>query len=284
MSERKSFNYKPLLVIPIILLLVSVGILVNNYNQTGEWFERSIELKGGTLINIGLNDNDNTNGLESVLTNNFGSVSFRELSGLSGRSLLIGVEENVDTDAVLVEIENFGIDTGQFSVATIGSSLGDIFWYQAQIGLVIAFIFMGIIVMFIFRTFVPSMAVIISAVSDIIITLAIMQVFHIDLSLAGFAALLMIIGYSVDTDILLTTRMLKGTGTLRERVVKTLKTGLTMSVTSIGALTTLLIFGISPLLAQIASVLLIGLIVDIIITWLLNASILRWYMERKGVA
>ncbi|MCK4531281.1 MAG: preprotein translocase subunit SecF, partial [Candidatus Aenigmarchaeota archaeon] len=164
-------------------------------------------------------------------------------------------------------------------------SLGMAFWLQAQLAIIIAFIFMGIIVFVIFRTFIPSIAVIMSAMSDILITLAFMQVFGIELSLAGLAALLMLVGYSVDTDIMLTSRLLRESEekTLADKMKRALKTGLTMTFTSIGALAALLLSAISPVLSQIAMVLLIGLSFDIMNTWLMNSVILRWYCEKRGL-
>jgi preprotein translocase subunit SecF len=125
-----------------------------------------------------------------------------------------------------------------------------------------------------------------SAMSDILMTLAFMQVLGVDLSLAGLAALLMLIGYSVDTDIMLTSRLLKESEdrTMKEKLRRAIKTGLTMTLTTIGALIALLLSAISPVLSQIATVLLIGLVFDIMNTWLMNSVILKWYCERKGVA
>lgn len=276
-------NYKLLLIIPIAILLFSIGILANNYMQTGEWFERDIELKGGTLITLETENPMNIMELENLLSNSIGPVDIRELKGLSGYQLMIALETETDYEVVLDEIAKLGIDTEKFSVRTIGPALGKTFWNQAQMGIIIAFIFMGIIVFVIFRTFVPSFAVILAAASDIVITLALMQVFGISLSLASFAALLMLIGYSVDTDILLTTRLIRESGPVKEKIRGALKTGLTMSFTTIGALSALLISGISPVLSQIAMVLLIGISIDIINTWLQNSVLLRWYVEKKGI-
>jgi len=277
-------NYKAYMVIPVILLVLSVGILVNEYSQTGEFFKRSIDLKGGTLVTIKLSEPVDVAGLRAHLTAIFGEVEIRELSGITGQSLLINTNVDVDVDDFLDEISSYGVDVVESSTQQIGATLGEAFWYQAQMGIIIALIFMAIIVFLIFRTLVPSLAVISAVIFDAIITLALMQVFGIPLSLASLAAILMIIGYSVDTDILLTTRLLKGTGPMNERIINTLKTSLTMSITSIGALIVLILFGIAEVLTEIASVLLIGLVIDIIITWLMNAGILRWYMERRGIA
>jgi len=278
-------NYKLFLAVPVISLLVSAGILLNQYNQTGEWFQRSIELKGGTLITINTESRLDTANIESELKEKFTPIHVREIRSFEGYGTLIETSSETDTDKILEELEMMGIETGDRSVETIGPSLGATFWYQAQVAIIIAFIFMGIIVFVIFRTFVPSIAVIMSAMSDILITLGLMQVFGIELSLAGLAALLMLIGYSVDTDIMLTSRLLRESEdkTLSEKIRRALKTGLTMTLTSIAALTALLLSAISPVLSQIATVLLIGLTIDIMNTWLMNSIVLKWYCERKGL-
>ena len=106
----------------------------------------------------------------------------------------------------------------------------------------------------------------------------------LDACYIGIAALLMLIGYSVDTDILLTTKVLKRRkegGTAFERTVKAAKTGLTMSLTSLAAATACLIFSQSDVIKQIMTIIVIGLLFDIIYTWIQNAGILRWYMEKK---
>jgi len=101
---------------------------------------------------------------------------------------------------------------------------------------------------------------------------------------AGLVAFLMLIGYSVDTDILLTTRILKRhEGSLNERIFGAFKTGITMTLTSLFAVIFALIVAssFSVVLTQIFTVLAIGLGFDILNTWITNASILKWYVENK---
>ncbi|MFH1445475.1 MAG: protein translocase subunit SecF [Nanoarchaeota archaeon] len=275
-------NYKPFIAVPIMLLAVSVIILVGGYFQTGEWFARSIELKGGTLLTVSIEAPIDIDTLESELSSNFGQLSVREIRSFSGYKILVEADENVDSEAMLNQIKNSYSVTG-FSIATIGPALSEAFWQQMQLAIIIAFVMMGIIVFAIFKTGVPSIAVILAALSDIVITLALMQVFGIELSLAGMAALLMLIGYSVDTDIMLTTRLLKTGGELIEKLKNAMKTGLTMTITTLGVLVVIILFNVSPILTEIAMVLFIGLVIDIVNTWLQNSVILRWYVERKGV-
>ncbi len=281
MKGEKS-RYRMLIAVPVVMLLASAGILVYGFMQNGEWFQRSIELKGGTLITIKTDRSVDVNAVENALSS-YGDVLVRELRSFSGYSLSIEMESGVNTTLVIESLKGIGIDAKDYSVQSIGSSLGESFWQQAQMGIIIAFVLMGLIVFVIFRTFVPSIAVMLAAVSDIIVTLAVMQVAGIEMSLASFAALLMLIGYSIDTDILLTTRVLKSEETsVPERIKSAFRTGMTMTGTTLGAVGAVMLASSSTVLFQITSVLMIGLIADIVNTWFQNATILRMYAERRG--
>ena len=269
-----NYHYKVLIIPPILLLIGSIAFLSYGYLQTGEWLLRSTELKGGTLITI-MGHSGQGLGLEEF------KASVRDIGGFSGQGFLVEIPPEVNYQVVLDAIESRGISTSQASVRSVGPALGESFWVQAQIAMVAAFILMAIVVFFLFRKTIPCLAVIFSAAADIIVTMAMMQVFHIDLTLAGIGALLMLIGYSVDTDILLTTRVIKGSGEMNKRYKDAFFTGITMTSTAIGVMIVMIIANVSVVITQIASVLLIGLFVDILNTWMTNAGLLKWYMEGR---
>ena len=142
---------------------------------------------------------------------------------------------------------------------------------------------MAIVVFIYFRIPIPCLAVVFSAFSDIVVTVAVVNLLGIKLGTAGIAAFLMLIGYSVDTDILLTTRVLKRKeGTEFERILSSVSTGMTMTLTAITAVAVAIIFTQNDTIRQIMTILLIGLLADIINTWIQNVGILRLYLERKS--
>ncbi|HDD46429.1 MAG TPA: protein translocase subunit SecF, partial [Candidatus Aenigmarchaeota archaeon] len=232
-------------------------------------------------ITVSLTPQINDKSIEKLLAG-YDEFKVRKIKSVSGNMLIIELPPESDTHKLIERLSKLGIEKKDISLENIGPALGASFWRQSQIAIIIAFVMMGIIVFFIFRTFIPSLAVMLSAASDIIVTIAIMQILGIELSLAGLAALLMLIGYSVDTDILLTTRLIKEEGKdVDAKLKRAMKTGLTMSFTTIGAVTALLASSISSVLSNIANVLLFGLLVDLMNTWMQNAGILKWYIERK---
>lgn len=130
---------------------------------------------------------------------------------------------------------------------------------------------------------VPAFAVMLCAFSSIIMTLTIVDIIGIKISTAGIVAFLMLIGYSVDTDILLTTRLLKRKESVNKALFGAFKTGTTMTVTSIIAITVALItvYSFASVLNQIFTILLIGLGFDLFNTWITNASIIKWHVEKQ---
>jgi preprotein translocase subunit SecF len=142
-------------------------------------------------------------------------------------------------------------------------------------------IFIGLIIIYI-RDSIPAFGIVLCAFSDLFFSLAIFDLFGHKLSIAGVAAFLMLVGYSIDTDILLSVRVLKRReGTVFDRVMGALKTGITMSLCALVAVIVAYFFTHSIVIKEIMFILIAGLIGDIIFTWIQNAGLLRWYLERK---
>ena len=118
-----------------------------------------------------------------------------------------------------------------------------------------------------------------------VMTAAAMNLVGIQLSLGTLAALLMLIGYSVDSDILLTNRVLKRQGKLNDKLAGAFHTGIIMTTTTLAAAAACFLFHGSELsrsFIEISAVLLIGLLFDVMNTWLTNVGILKWYVLKGG--
>ncbi|MBN2127782.1 MAG: protein translocase subunit SecF [Candidatus Diapherotrites archaeon] len=212
-------------------------------------------------------------------------AEFQELVQIARDSLLDKKNEfNLKLEELISSKFNLTADT-KFQSREIGASLGKTFWDSAIFVAFIGFILVALVIFVFFREIFPSIAVLASAIFDVLCALALMSLFKVPLSLATIPTLLMLVGYSIDTDIMLTSRLLKRKGgTVIERTNEAMKTGLTMTLTTIAAVTSMLIFSYFvqiQVIFQIAAVLLFGLIGDLIGTWLMNAPALLWYIEKK---
>ncbi len=279
-------KYKPLLFLSFGILLAALIILGYSYSTTGEFVQKGVSLTGGITLTVAVDQAPDIAALESQLLAALpeGDLSVRQLTEAGRTKELIIEAANIEQDNLLAAVEAAGIilSEGDYTVESMGSALGASFFRQTIRAIIIAFIAMAFVVFITFRAWVPSMFVILAAVSDIISTLAVISLLDVKLSTAGIAAFLMLIGYSVDTDILLTTRVLKRKeGTVFERILKAMRTGLTMSCTSLVASGVAFYFSRSEVIRQIMLIILIGLFFDMVYTWIQNAGILRWYMEKK---
>lgn len=275
--ERFIESYKPLIAIPVAITIISLLLIAFiGVNQ-------GIELKGGTEAVINLDKSISQSDLQSLISADFPGQQVT-VKSVTNNQATVAITGDVDVVKLTSVLKGTGTISSYKSVGPVLSAES---MTQIYYALAFAFIFMSITVFIIFRDVVPSLAVIFAALSDIIIAVGGMSLFNIPLSIASVGALLMLIGYSVDTDILLTTRILKRTeGTVTERALDAMKTGLTMSAAAIGSMVALylvvmFLIPAAHTLADIAAVLIVGLVADVLATWLMNLGILRWYTEAR---
>ena len=281
-------KHRTLLLIPFIILILALSQISVQFLMTGDFTNKGVTLKGGSTITINQELGISVDELNLFLEEKFplADIFVRTITS-AGKVVSIAVDsdaqEKKEIDSILnVLKEKIQLKEGSYNVEVMGSTLGKSFFKQTIIALLIAFLLMGLVVFAYFRTIIPSLAVILAAFSDIVVTLSIFNLTGFKLSTAGIAAFLMLIGYSVDTDILLSTRLLKRKeGSIMQRVYGAMKTGLTMSATTLIAITVGLIFVQSEVVKQIMIILFIGLLVDLMMTWIQNVGILRLYLEKN---
>lgn len=175
--------------------------------------------------------------------------------------------------------------TESISFREVGSSLSKFFLQKTREILLLAFVLAAIVVFIVFRSLVPSFAVIFAAVADLSMTLGVMALMGIPLTLATIATLLMLIGFALDTNVMMTIRAIKRReGTAEERIFEAMHTGLLMNATTIGAFGAL--WAVSqwlqiPVYGQIGIVALIGGFADFIATWMFNAPLVLEYARKQ---
>lgn len=269
-------HWKSLTFIGVAILIFGIIVLANNQLTTGAFMQRDFELTGGKQIEIIVSQIPDITQIKSALP----GVSVSLISGVD-KSLLIEAPVTANETEIFSVLTGLGI-TGDSSIRTIGPVLGELFWKQTQLAIIAAFIMMSIVVFILFRTFAPSSAIVLCAATDAVFALAVLSLMGEQLSLPILAGTLMLIGYSVDTDIVLTTELLRSPGKeVSQRFRMAAKTGLTLTIAALAALGTMYMISGSITIRQIASVLILGLLADIPCTWLTNGGILRWYIQRK---
>ncbi len=272
-------NYSPqqLVAIPLVLFVISLILLGTTMVQTGMPITPGIDFSGGTAVTIITSDS------REQLQATFAGYPLNEIGDVNnGKFLKFGTMDDAHYQSLSQLISQKYPDA---KIDQISPTFGQSLQNQAALALIFSFVGMAIVVFLSFRTFVPSVAVVLSALADMTMTAAIMNIIGIPLSLGTTAALLMLIGYSVDSDILLTNRVLKRQGKLNDKLMGAFHTGMIMTSTTLAAATAMFVvswFGSVQIIMEISAVLLIGLVADILNTWLTNVGILKWYVLRGG--
>ncbi len=296
-------NYERYAVIPLAMILFSVAVIGFSYFSTaqapyvqfengsleianGDIFEKSVQFTGGTEITYDVGNDVTPTDMESA----FGGSGFPDAQAQTGSTgagnvIFVKVTQDIDQARAQEVVDSADITATASSVNSFSASIAGSFFTQARVAILLGFTIMSLAIFIAFRDLTPSIAVILAAAGDIIFASSLMILLGIPLSLGSIAALLMLIGYSVDTDIVLSTRTLRQSrGSLKDRIWSSTKTGITMSSGGIAAFTILyiasyLMIGVSSTLTEIASVMVIGLLADMPFTWFGNAIILKKYIE-----
>ncbi len=267
------YTPRQMVVLPMVLLIVSLAILGYNMASTGVPVKQGMDFSGGTAITL-LNPEN-----PDVLRTTFSGYPLIEPIG--ERFIKFGPMDDATFESLAALVNERYPDA---KIDQIGPSFGQTLQQQAFIALIFSFVGMAAVVFLAFRTFVPAGAVVLSAFADIAMTAAVMSVVGIELTLPTTAALLMLIGYSVDSDILLTMRVLKRQGKLDEKLSGAFRTGIIMTTTTLAAIAAMWVVAFAgeiTVIRDIASVLLIGLVIDMMNTWLTNAGIIKWFVEKQ---
>ncbi|WP_255170509.1 protein translocase subunit SecF [Natrononativus amylolyticus] len=273
------YTNRQLAAVPLAVLAVALLILGGWFVAFGTPVQLGIDFAGGTELTVETasdrqdipaafeEDPESVQSVQAQENQYIIQFTSTDQEGLSEQAEA-NLEPTDDNDEVIQ------------SVSSTSASFGSQTQQTALLGIAAAFVGMSALAFLLFRTFVPSIAIVASAFSDIMIPLAFMNVVGIPLSLGTVAALLMLIGYSVDSDILLNNHILRRGGDFYESTYRAMQTGVTMTVTSMTAMLVMAIsawiFGIE-LLTSIGLILFVGLAADLMNTYMLNLSLLRWY-------
>ena len=273
--DYSDYTNRQLVAVPLGVLLVALLIIGGVWITTGAPVDLGMEFTGGTEMRI---QEVGGNNPQQQIREAFDPAPESIQPVPREESYIVSFGDGVDSETLAQQARDAGFEWG--SIDSTSASFGDDAQVQAVGGIVVAFVGMSVLVFAMFRTFVPSIAVVLSAFSDIVVPLALMNVVGIKLTLGSVAALLMIIGYSVDSDILLNNHVLRRQGGFYESAYRAMETGITMTLTSIAAMAVMTVvataFGIG-LLSSIGLILVFGLATDLLNTYMLNMSLLRWW-------
>ena len=275
---QQRLTNRQLIVIPLVIIAILTTSLVVLSVPLSTDFRES-----GLIRVRGLENIPDADAVEIAIENLLGYNADVDIvaNGLDiGTNNALGGNETLLVKSMF--LSQFGIPENSVTVELRGATITSIYTEQARNAMIGAFVAMGIIIFIAFRRRVTVGGILLAVGLDMLGVLGCMALFGVELSLASVAGLLMLIGYAVDTNILLTTRVLKRVGgEPREKVVDAMHTGLMMSGSTLIPLFALNLLTTAPQLYQLTAVLIFGIIIDIFNTWFLNSAIIIRHAERQ---
>ncbi|WP_291494151.1 protein translocase subunit SecF [Desulfurella sp.] len=176
-------------------------------------FKVGIEFKGGTALILQVKNNLGTGEVRSLLekSNYFKHMTIENYGNVNGQYLIEIPISKVNNDILNAEIakafEKYGPGSYQIlKVNVIGPKIGSDFAKKAIIAVVLSLL--GILIYIAIRfKFNFAVASVVSLVHDVLITLGFLSLFNYELTLDVIAALLTIVGYSVNDTVIIFDRI-----------------------------------------------------------------------------
>ena len=277
MSEMKVIDFMkwrtPTTVFSVILILVSIGSLVINGMQFG------MDFTGGTQIQVSYSEPQDLEEVRGIVRNigfqNFEVVNFR-----TDQDVQIRIQEtgsaDVDqreaaqaTDIVLEALRaNTSAEIEVLGTGFIGSQVGEELREQGGLGMLVALIMIMIYIAIRFQ-FKFSVGAVAALAHDVIITLGFFSLFQIDFDLTVMAAVLAVIGYSLNDTIVVSDRIRENFRLLRKTepeelinisITQTFSRTIITSLTTLLVLLALFIFG-GDMIHGFATALIVGVLI-----------------------
>jgi preprotein translocase subunit SecF len=277
MSEMKVIDFMkwrtPTTVFSVILILVSIGSLVINGMQFG------MDFTGGTQIQVSYSEPQDLEEVRGIISDigfqNFEVVNFRTDLDVQIRIQETG-SADVDqreaaqaTDIVLEALRaNTSAEIEVLGTGFIGSQVGEELREQGGLGMLVALIMIMIYIAIRFQ-FKFSVGAVAALAHDVIITLGFFSLFKIDFDLTVMAAVLAVIGYSLNDTIVVSDRIRENFRLLRKTepeelinisITQTFSRTIITSLTTLLVLLALFIFG-GEMIHGFATALIVGVLI-----------------------
>lgn len=268
------------MLVPLVVFLSAVVIFYGNLQATGEIVPRDIDLSGGTLATI------YTSSVAPGTKEDFESrgFNFREIKSYeTGETVAVTIEAGSEfTGSEVISLVNTSFPGAEYDIRTVGPSLSESFMEGAQKAILFSFVAMGIILAFIFKQRIVAFTIVLSGFLNVAEAAAYMTLFGIKLSPHTIGALLMLMGWSVNSEVLFDTKIFREVeGDPKKRATDAMKTAMTMTLAISVSLLALYFVSTSSLIKDIVMVLLLGTIFDTINTWFQSLAMVLWYVEDK---
>lgn len=251
--------------VSLILIAISIGSLFINGLNFG------IDFIGGTIVTIELNTPFETSDAKALIEE-YDSSADVTYAGEAKTQVIISTKKDLSTEerqALFSKFqEKYNLeDTDLLSIDTVSPSIGAEMANSAMIAAVVAVLLMLVYITFRFE-FMFGLAAVIALIHDLIIVLGVYSIFQIQVNSPLIAAMLTILGYSINDTIVVFDRIRENrpkfgkydfASLVDTSVTQTLRRSINTSFTTLLAIGALYAFGV-PAVQDFALPLMVGIV------------------------
>lgn len=281
-------NRKKFMALSLILIVVGIAAMIFNASQGKGVFNFDIEFTGGTAVTVDMGGEFNNDDLAAVCSEVTGQSNpqIQKILGTNEASIkLQSIDGETRTALSNAIIEKFGLaEDSILSVQDISATVSGEMQRTALIAVLIACAAMLVYITIRFHDFKTGISSIIALVHDVLIMLAFYAVFRVPVNNAFIAAVLTVVGYSINATIVIFDRIRenKGQGNytavedlVNSSVKQTLKRSVYTSLTTFFAIGAVYVFGVKSV-KEFALPIMVGIISGTYSSVFLSGSV--WYM------
>ena len=285
-------------------VLLAVGIIGGVFWQVraDSWLNYGVDFTGGTLVQVRFTEPASVADLRAIINP---EIDGAEITHFGGENEFIFRApqfraEGEETSAVIVSALDAQLGGEGFSVErveSVGPTIGEELQQRALLAVLVSFI-LALIYLAIRFEWRYGTAAVITTIHDIVLGLGFIAIFRLDMSLATVAAVLTIIGYSLNDTIVLFDRVRENDKKMGRRephesiinrsINEVLPRTVVTSGTTLMALLALLVLG-GVILRDFALILMFGIVVGTYSSIFVAAPVLleierRWPRKKPAVS
>ncbi len=248
-------KWKQIFAVPVILIVLGVVLFFSMGLNIG------VDFSGGSLIyaeiGSGKFEVDDIREIVGKYTNN-ATVSYSGDDNIGVDIRLGGSDDGAEIQEKITNdiIEKYGISDSKIEAEYVGPTVGRDLLVNATIALAIAFVLMLVYIWVRFELF-SGFAALIALLQDVIVTFVFVILFQVQINTPFIAAILTIVGYSINNTIIIFDRIRYNNSLLGEKTPKaelintsireTFRRSVNTTVTTLIALVVLYIVGVESI-------------------------------------
>ncbi len=220
--------------ISVIIIAIGIGFMFYNNSQGKGFFNYDIQFTGGTSIEISLNgkevNNDDINNMlkETINIDNAQIQLIGDGQSVIIKTRLLTQDERVAfTDAISAK---YGLTDSDYSIRDISATISNEMKKTSFLAVLVSCIAMLIYVSFRFKNLKTGASAIIALLHDALVLISFYAIFRIPLNDAFIAAILTVLGYSINATIVIFDRIRENKGKTEDIDEKLINDGINQSL------------------------------------------------------